>query len=222
MKFRLLLALCGLTLFVAACAPTPQIRSDQYLTDESYLTSDPCGPPCWRNIVPGETTWEDAVILVQDDPTLDDFEQRVAEDTGARGAIWGQTGGDRCCQMFSQDGETISFIILQTTPENTLSTAIEVNGPPDYLIGEALTNDQALFSLFYVDVPMLLYVFVAGQAGAISETSEVVGFAYTTPDNMQLLIDTSELHAWEGYQSYSAYMDSEFDVTPRVTLTPSE
>ncbi|GAB4518759.1 MAG: hypothetical protein OHK0046_26800 [Anaerolineae bacterium] len=226
MKLSLKLAFLGLSsvfiILLTACASAPEIRSDRYLIDDSVITGDPCAAPCWRGITPGETAWEDAVISIQDDPELNNFEQRADEETEARGAAWGREGGDRCCQMFSQDGETVSFIILQTTPARTLGEAVEVHGEPDYLIGEPFTDTQALFSLFYTDVPMILYVFVAGESGAISETSEIVGFAYATPEDMQLIVDTNNLHAWEGYQGYSAYIDGEFEVTPRITLTPSD
>jgi hypothetical protein len=44
---------------------------------------------------------------------------------------------------------------------------------------------------------------------------------YFIAEDMDLLLQTTDLHAWEGYQSYAAYMDSEFEVTPSVTLTPT-
>lgn len=222
MKFRLIFALITLTLIAAACGPAPQIRSDKYLPDDSLFTEEPCGAPCWRGITPGETKWSDAMTKVEDDPTLENLEEQADENSTRIGAAWSAVDGELCCQMFTEDGETVSFIILQTTPDHKFGEVIDIYGEPDYLIGETLSDDQGLFSLFYTDIPMLLYVFVAGEKGEITELSEVVGFAYATPELMQLLIDTSELHAWEGFQSYAAYMDSEFEVTPSITLTPSE
>ena len=34
-------------------------------------------------------------------------------------------------------------------------------------------------------------------------------------------MQTTELHRWEGYGSYSDYMEGEWEVTPSVTLTPT-
>jgi len=217
MKIRLILALCSAIVLVAACAPTPQIRNDAYLVDDSFLTGDPCEAPCWRGITPGETDWEDAVAIIQDDTTLNDFQQEVAEDTDAIGAVWGRVDGERCCQMFTEEGDVVEFIVLQTAPNSTLGEALDVHGDPDYLFGQALTDDQGVFSLFYVDIPMLLYVFVEGEAGVLSATSEIVGFGYTTEDNMQRLVNESELHTWEGYQSFTDYMEGELEITPIPT-----
>lgn len=203
-----------MVLLLAACSPVPEIRSENYLQDSSFLTDDPCGAPCWRGITPGETEWEDAVALIQDDPTLNQFQQEADDETEALGAIWGQVDGERCCQMFSEFGDVVEFIILQTTPENTFGEVIEKYGEPDYLIGQLLAGDQGIFSVFYVDVPMLIYVFIGGEDETLAESNEVVGFAYTTEENMQTLLETSELHAWEGFQTYSAYMEGELEITP--------
>ena len=222
MKLRLILAALTLVLIAAACGPEPQIRNDNLLKDSSFLTSDPCGPPCWRGIVPGETTWNDAIAIIEDDETLDQFQSREDEESDRIGAAWAQADGDGCCQMFTQDGETVSFLVMQTAPDSQLSAVIEEHGEPQYLFGEAITSDQGLISLFYVDVPMVIYVFIAGEEGSIIPESEVVGFAYTTPDLMQFLIDTSDLHEWEGYEDFAYYNDGEFEITPAITLTPSD
>lgn len=224
MKFRLLLAIFGLIFIIAACGPTPQIRSDRYLFDTSVVSLDPCGPPCWRGITPGETNWDDAITIVEDATDINELQIQADEESERIAAAWNAAEGELCCQMFTDDGETISFLIIQTTPDTTLGEVIEQHGDPDYAIGETLTDDQGLFSLFYQDIPMLLYVFIAGESGELSATSEVVGFAYMTDDTMQLLIDSADpgLHAWDGYQSFTTYMDGEFEVTPVITLTPSE
>jgi len=201
---------------VAACAPEPELRNDNYLDDDSFLEIDgDCTTPCWRGIIPGETSWQDARTIIEDDDDLDDFQTQSDDETDRVGAAWAQADGDLCCQMFSsEDGETVDFLILQTAPDEELGDVLEVHGEPDYLIGETLADDQGIFSLFYTEIPMLIYAFVAGESGELSETSEVIGFSYMTADLMQELIDTSELHAWEGYASYQDYMDSEFEITP--------
>lgn len=222
MNLRLLLAALVLLMAAAACGPTPQIRSEEYLADISLLSEDPCGPPCWRGITPGETAWDEALIVLEDDPTLADLEVRADEETERIGAAWKPVDGELCCQMYTETGETVSFLILQTTPQSTLGQLIDKHGDPDYLVGQTYTEDQGLFNLFYEDIPMIVYVFVAGEQGTLSDTSEIVGFAYLTSDFMQNVIETSELHAWEGYQTYSYYMDSELEITPVYTVTPAD
>jgi hypothetical protein len=218
MNYRLLLAGLGLVLLVAACAPEPQLLNENYLNDTSFVTGEPCGPPCWRDIVPGETSWQDARTIIEDDPTLDNWQQRADEDSERIGAAWEQADGDLCCQMFStENGETVELILLQTAPQETLQTVIDEHGEPSYLIGETVTEDQGIVTLFYPDNPMIIYVFVAGETGSISADSPVIGFAYLTENLMQELIETSELHAWEGFGTYSEYMGGEFEVLPEST-----
>jgi hypothetical protein len=220
MRIRLILLSFSLAVIIAACAPEPQILSDSLLQDTSLVDSDPCGPPCWRGITPGETSWNDALDIIEDDATLDELQTRQDEETNQIGAAWAQVDGDNCCQMFTQDGETVSLLVAQTAPLLTFDEVIEAYGEPQYLIGDAVSSDQALVSMYYTDVPMLVYVFVPGEEAEINETREVVGFAYTTPDLMDLLLQTSDLHEWDGTGTFQSYADSEFEITPSITLTP--
>ena len=224
MNLRLLPAiLLGLILLISACGPEPQIRSDTLLQDNSLITGEPCGPPCWRGIIPGETTWNDAIAIIEDDVTLDELQTRADDESDQIVAAWAQADGDGCCQMITQDGDTVSFLVLQTTPDMPLSGIIDFYGDPTYLIGELLSDSQGVFHLFYPEIPMLIYTFVTGEDGALSPESEVVGFGYMTDDLMQLVIDTADpgLHTWEGYRSYKYYVDGELEVTPSITVTPT-
>lgn len=220
MKIRLLLVSVLLVLMGAACAPEIQLVSDEYLDDDSLISDEPCAAPCWRGITPGETSWNDAVQIIEEDETLDDLQTRTDDETGQIGAAWAQVDGRNCCQMFTQDGETVSLLVTQTTPDIAFSEVIEKFGEPSYLIGEAVTSDQALVSVYYPDVPMLIYLFVAGETGEITEESQVVGFAHTSEDVMSLIVETSDLHEWSGFDSFINYIDSDFEITPSITLTP--
>lgn len=226
MKFRLILAAISLVIIAAACAPEPQILSDRFLPDTSFLMvadqgdDTACVAPCWRGITPGETTWNEARDIIEEAEDLTDWQTRTDDETGQIGAAWAPVDGDTCCQMFTQDGSTVSLILTQTTPEATFAEVIEIYGEPAYIIGETVTSDQALVSVYYPDVPMLIYLFVAGEDGAINGSNQVVGFAYMTEELMDLLLVTSDLHEWEGFNTYNAYIESDFEVTPSVTLTP--
>ena len=221
MKIRLILAAMTMVLLAAACAPEPQILSDELLDDQSLISEEPCAAPCWRNITPGETSWNDALDIIENDETLSDLDTRTNEDTGQIGATWAQVDGANCCQMFSQDGETVELLVAQTTPDIAFQEVLDKYGEPEYIIGDTVTSDQALVSVYYPDVPMLVYVYAAGEEAEIQGENEVVGFAYTTPDLMELLLVTSDLHIWDGFDTFGSYINSDFEVTPSVTLTPS-
>ena len=94
-------------------------------------------------------------------------------------------------------------------------------GEPKYLVGSPYSDDQAVMNLIYPDKSLVVYAFVAGTTGSLSESSEIVGVLYMTPPDMDLLIKTSSLHAWAGYKAYQDYDTSTFEVTPSVTLTPT-
>jgi hypothetical protein len=227
MKFRLILpGIFALVFIMAACGPPPELRSDKYLHDNSLISSEPCAAPCWNGITPGITSWRDAITIIEDDPRFEQ-PQTQAEENGPRiGALWKEVGGDDCCQMGTDDGETVSVILVQLAPDHTLGELIEEQGEPTYVIGTPGNEDQAIVNVFYPDKALIVMVFVAGaENGQLSRASEIVGAYYLTQQQMDLIVDVSSLYAWKGYQPFSAYApdveDADYAVTPSVTLTPT-
>lgn len=226
MKFRLLVpGLLVLAVFVAACSPPPVLRNEKLLNDTSLITNEPCAAPCWNGITPGETSWSEAVTIVEDDTRFSDPQVQNAEEGSAIGAQWSKTDGDACCQMVSEDGATVSFISLSFAPDMTVEQVLGAHGDPTYALGSPVTDDQAVVYLFYPDKSFIVVAFVAGANADLKPESEIVGGLYATPDDMDLTIKTSKLHTWEGYAPFSDYRsdapDAEFEVTPEVTLTPT-
>lgn len=226
MKLRLFIpGLMFLVFFVASCSPPPVLRNDRLLNDTSLISNEPCAAPCWNGITPGETAWGEALTIVEDDSRLSDPQVQNAQDSSAIGAQWSKSDGDPCCQMVSEDGQTVSFISLSFAPDMTVSQVLETQGEPTYALGTPVTDDQAAIYLFYPDKSFILVVFVAGASAELTPGSEIIGALYATPKDMDLTIQTSKLHAWTGYAPFSEYRsdapDSEFEVTPEVTLTPT-
>lgn len=226
MKFRILVpGMLFLVILIAACVPPPVLRNDKMLNDTSLVSNEPCAAPCWKNITPGETKWTDALAIIEDDPNYDDPQTQNAQEGSAIGAQWQKKDGEACCQMVTEDGQTVSFISLRLAPESTIGQVIEAQGEPTYAIGTPVTDDQAVIYLFYPDKSLIVVTFVPGANGSITENSEVIGALYSKPDQMELSIKTSKLHAWEGYGTFEEYKadapDSEFEVTPEITLTPT-
>jgi hypothetical protein len=222
-KPRMLLVIL-LLLVIAACMPAPVLRDDTLLHDTSLISGEPCAAPCFRGITPGETSWRDAVTIIEDDPDFTNVQTQTADDGSKRVQIAWQEGegGSVCCQIMSEDGETVRLAFLRTAPDMTLGEVIEAHGEPVYIAGQEFTEDQAIMSLVYPETPMVVYAFVAGpETGELTASSEIIGALYFVPEDMELLLSTTELHSWEGYQSYKAYVESELEVTPSVTLTPT-
>jgi hypothetical protein len=224
MKFRLFIpGLLFLVVFAAACS-APELRDPALLQDTSLISNEPCAAPCWRGITPGETTWRDALIILEDDPTIENVNTQTDENAVAVAADWQQRGGAACCQAFSEDGQTVSILFLRTAPTMTLGQVIANHGDPTYAVGSPFSDTQAIVNLIYPSIPMVVYAFVPGVEAELNANNEIIGVLYMTPKDMELLEVTSSLHQWEGYGPYAAYRgdeDAPFDVTPSVTLTPT-
>lgn len=195
--------------------PEADLRNEAMLADTSLISEQPCGAPCWRDIIPGETSWEDAVKILEE--AEDVVNLQSAEDPNSDAALvaWETSDGVACCRMFTQDGETVSTIFLLVAPDMSLGDVIELHNEPEYVTGEPITESQALGTLYFPEIPMLLYVFVAGEVeGEFLETSEILGVVYLTEEEMEAIIETSSLYTWEGYMAYADLINGEFDVVP--------
>lgn len=226
-RSRLLLpGLLALVLFAAACSPPPELRDQGLINDRSLVSGEPCGAPCWRGITPGVTSWSDTITMLEDDTTIEDPTVQTAEDSPAVVAGFKEPGGvDSSGQIFSDDGEVVSLVFIRLAPDMTLDEVIAVHGEPAYVIGTPFSDDppQAIVNLLYPEQQMIVYAFVAGAAGVIDGTNEIVGLLYMREEDMTLLMETSSLHAWEGFADFATYgPDSPFEVTPEATAEATE
>lgn len=205
----------------AACSPPPELRDPKLLNDDSLITGEPCVAPCWNDITPGVTAWSEALTILEDDPSIEDPTVQTAEDSASVAASFKEPGGiDASGQIFSEDGETVGLIFLRLAPTLTLDQVLERYGEPSYVIGTPFSDDppQAIVNLVYPEDQMIVYVFVPGKAGSLDGTNEVVGVLYMQPSDMETLLKTSSLHAWEGLASFETYSDqAPFELTPEAT-----
>ena len=189
-----------------------QLLDDTLLEDNSLIeTEDDCGPPCWNGITPGETTFDEAVTILEE---LDSVaEVQAIEDSGQRVAIFGGPENVQCCQMLSQDGESIAFLQLRTAPTLTIGEIIEAYEEPDYLDGAPFTRSQTIFNLYYVDESLVVFIY-ADAGASLTEESQVIGSVYIDPALYDDIIANSFLHEWEGYMSLEEYNEGEFELSP--------
>lgn len=211
-----------LVFIVAACTP-PNLRNEKFLHDNSLFEVDEnCTAPCWMGITPGVTEWSDALTIVEDLPNVDAPQTQTAEDGPAIGALWKETNGDDCCQMVTTDGETVSWILLQLAPTRTLKELIDAQGEPTYVVGTPGNEEQAVINLFYPEKGLVVFIFVAGAAeGRLSDSSEVIGAYFLEPEGMETILTQSNLYAWDGYQSFSAYAPDAEGADFAITAIPT-
>jgi len=188
----------------------PQLLNEDFLPDTSLVSEDPCGAPCWNGITPGETAWEDAVAIIEADERLADVEVQSSPNAAQQAAFWSALDGDECCQMFSSiDGSVVDFLLVQTTPDMKFGDVVALYDEPQRLAFEivtTITSGQIFAVTIFEDVPMIVYVFVAGEEGEISESSEVVGFAYISDELVEQLLADPTLLDWQGFATYAEYV----------------
>ena len=221
-SFRLLVVIIPLVLLAAACMPEPTLRSDLFLDDNSLITGEPCGAPCWHGIVPGETTWEDANSIVSTDEGFESFETNA--EGGLQQAVWQKTGsGQYCCRLIADEteGATISYIFLAlSSPNIIVDNVLDVHGDPSYVTTFPFTSTESVVQLIYPEVPMVVSALVGDSNSSLLANSDVVAVLYMDQKEMDLILQTTDLKAWAGYQSYTAYDQGTPVVTPSITLTP--
>ncbi len=188
--------------------PERSLLNDRLLDDISLLTGEPCEAPCWRNITPGETSYEDALANIE---ALESATTLQADD---RAITFAGIGGDPCCQIISDDNGLISTILLQLKPQMQFGDVIARHGEPTYVLGQPFSDAEAMLIHVYPEHSMILFVMVAGAEAALEESSPVVASMYIAADQMSQLVMSTPLDRWKGFLTYGEYVDGEFDVNP--------
>jgi hypothetical protein len=179
-----------------------RVITDNLLLDESLISDDEnCQIPCWRGIIAGETTLASAQEILGADVTVTSVEY---QESGTRtGVTFAQVDQERiCCQLISDGTGNVDYISLQFTATITLGQILERYGEPTFVEGQLVTSDQALFTLFYPDVPMLIYAFAGLPKDVLSNDSFIIGMALPSPDIMASFVSDEGLPAWTGFISY--------------------
>lgn len=189
-------------------APERSLLNDGYLEETSLVSGDPCGPPCWQNIVPGGTSLAEAAAIVA---ALDGITILQSDE---RGLLFGRDDGPPCCQIASGDGQSVASILLQFAPKIGIGEVIATHGEPPFVSGQLVSDVEAALSLYYPESQMLLYVLTPGVDGLLEETSPVVSAIYATDALLTSAFASVSFDYWKGYLSYSDYMDGEFDYVP--------
>lgn len=212
--------LIPLLVLVAGCLPQPTLRSELFLDDRSLVSGEPCGAPCWRGLTPGETMWAEAVEIIQADEAFSGFEANSEE--GLFQAVWQKAGSDQfCCRFLAESEEgPLTYLFLALAPGNIVDEVLQSHGDPTYVTTFDFTDAESVVQLIYPEVPMVVSVLVGDASGSVLANSDVVALLYMAPEEMQLVLDTTELQGWNGYQSYQAYQSATPVVTPLYTLTP--
>ena len=199
LPFDVLAALAEGVSDVTIGAPERSLLNEDFLQDTSLLSATPCAPPCWRNITPGQTSMEEAKAII----TSIDALEIVQSSSDA--LVFRSGDGAPCCQISSQDGETVGSILLQLAPNMNVGQVIATRGEPKYVFGQPFSEAEANLMLYYPEQYMLLSAVVAGVDGQLEETSPVVAVVYATGEIFAAAFESAPLQDWQGYLSYREY-----------------
>jgi len=214
----LILFLAALSVLVSACGTPPPLKSDKYLNDNSLISQDPCGPPCFRGITVGQTTYTDALTKIKGDTTF----SGVQTDDNPPRAAWNTAAGEPCCQIVAnKDTGLIDAIVLKLAPNTTVKQLVDKYKEPTYVTPVDYSADEAALALIWPDTGMVIWVLVGDPNASLDESDPVVAAIYLNPASFPDLVKTATLQGWNGYQSYSAYKTQTPVVTPAITVTPS-
>jgi hypothetical protein len=219
----LALASCGI-LAGNASPPhreTPSIAFE--LVDRSLITGEPCGPPCWQGIIPGETTESEAMAILRTLFFVDGDTIRVQGNTiywysdienWPGGGI--EIGGNR----------TVDWVDYGLPYYLELQALIDARGEPEAFVFQTmLTGDgwyagDFSFELFWPEDGFSVYVYahtedpqMICEVSPFTPEMPVYAVRYFEPVSsveahaeltgqtwLQSLIEEGYYHEWNGYQ----------------------
>ena len=193
---------------VSVGPPERTLINPGFLDDDSLLNGEPCAPPCWQGITPGETSIADALAIVAN---LDGLTVLNSNETAL---VFAQGDGPPCCQISSQGGDSIATMLFQRAPTVTVGELVAAHGAPTYVNGQPFSDKESVLMLYYPDAPMLVYAMVAGADGQLSAESPIVSVLYATREVFDSAFAATPFDHWKGYLTYGEYMDGEYDYTP--------
>jgi hypothetical protein len=217
----LITALGILALFAAACGAPPPLKSDKYLHDTSLVANEDagCAMPCIHGIIPGKTTFTDALNKVKADSTF----SNVQTNDNPPGAGWSAAAsGEACCQMTAKDKDSvIDALVVKVAPNMSLQQVIAKFGDPKYTFPVDYTSEEVAIAVIYPDKGIVAWVSPGNADSTVDGNSKVVIVLYFNPADWETkYLPTGELQAWAGFQPYKAYKSATPVITPRITPTP--
>ena len=159
---------------VSVGEPERTLINPRFLHDDSLLSGDPCAPPCWQGIKPGETSIADALAIVAN---MDGMTVLNSNETTL---VFAQGDGAPCCQISSQGGESVATMLFQLAPAVSVGELIAAHGEPPFVSGQPFSENESALMFYYPDAPMLAYAMVAGPDWQLAAESPIVSVLYAT------------------------------------------
>ncbi|HRE47810.1 MAG TPA: hypothetical protein PLD47_08795 [Aggregatilineales bacterium] len=218
----ILLALIVMGTILAGCGSQPPLKSVDYLDDLSLISDDPCAAPCFAEIIPGKTTFADAVAKVEANKTRFKDLQKQDNPPQAAWADGSKANGQACCQVTANANTgLVDAILIRIAPNVTVKQILAKYGDPEYVsvVQQDYSSDEAVIGLVYPKTGNVLWVMPGNGSSDLDENDPIVLALYFDPAAFGDLLDTATLSKWEGFKTLAAYRAATPIVTPKPTLT---
>lgn len=179
--------------------PEQSLLNDRFLADTSLIAGEPCAPPCWQNILPGETSLAEALSIVS---ALDGVTVLQQTDQAFQ---FGRPNTPPCCQISANETQIVDAIILQFAPVMTMGDALAAHGEPMFFRGQPFTDSEAILWFYYPELFTMIQVVVPGVEGALDAGSPLVAAYYLTEMDMSAAVAAGTFAQWKGYAPYQEY-----------------
>lgn len=208
----------GITL--VACKPacssevvTLPTGDNAELVDDSLLTNQPCQPPCWYGIVPGQTSHEEAADIVARLDFINTASISDQDDCNRGFACikWTTALSDYpyyVGTILTRD-ELVVSISIGLEYEFTVSDLIDIYGPPDKVLINATPQGRC----YYFDLIWLTEGITAGPENSadpvLAGNQKLLGVGYFVPTSTieNYWMNTANLPQSEASQQAAQYVD---------------
>ena len=192
------LLLFGLTTCIAAVPATPAID----VGDGGFLSEDPCGPPCFWGIIPGQTKETEVIEILQERGVLETCE---AFDNEAEGGSRGMKCGSRVFINFEQGDDVVRGLGFNLSSTITVQEAVAKYGEPAGVLVVPLGVHVIDVQLVLVYPSMLTWVRLSLQKEGpyiLEPSTSVENIAYAVFIGERSYADNPFWKEWKGYGEY--------------------
>ena len=182
--------------------------------DNSILTREPCGPPCWMGITPGKTTADDAYKILDSSSIIkrNSLKRNGSLETG--GLLWKwRASGKRISPGLSWEDGVVDKIVLGVNIEISVSEILELYGDPDTITIANGGIPEAWYFIIVLHYPRVGIDFNAytGEFDSqLNPSTNVEVVTYYPPTTLNELMDqmiTKSGYTVDDFQSWVGYGD---------------
>jgi hypothetical protein len=191
--------------------------------DMSLLTGEPCEPPCWQGLIPGQSTEQELVVLLDASEQVDP--RSVHQESGGCGQLTYWRNRDPFASLSARSGWTTNYactshkvlkvVMEYLSYEANLEQLLERYGPPEALRaqpGGIPERPYVEVSLYYPAHGLMCQLELSDQDEPLRPETRVIRAWYFAAATLESLADPGSgvpfppaeyvpdaLQEWQGY-----------------------